>query len=73
MYSCSIIGFIRFFFSDYSGAGDNAISCATMLEILRAISQSNHSVKHNMIFLFNGAEENMLQVKPFIFFMPFTK
>lgn len=32
-----------------------------MLELLRVISHFNISLKNNIIFLFNGAEENMLQ------------
>lgn len=44
------------------GAGDNAISCSMMLEILRALSQSKEPIHHSIIFLFNGAEENLLQV-----------
>ncbi|KAL3869218.1 hypothetical protein ACJMK2_041927 [Sinanodonta woodiana] len=43
------------------GAGDNGISCAVMLELLRAISQSDVKLAHNILFLFNGAEENILQ------------
>ncbi|KAH3694079.1 endoplasmic reticulum metallopeptidase 1-like isoform X1 [Dreissena polymorpha] len=46
---------------DSPGAGDNAISCAVMLEILRVFSQSPVKQLHNIIFLFNGAEENLLQ------------
>lgn len=46
----------------YQGAGDNAVSCSVMLEIIRIISRSPVKLKHNVIFLFNGAEENMLQV-----------
>lgn len=33
-----------------------------MLEILRIITQSPKVLKHSVIFLFNGAEENILQV-----------
>ena len=33
-----------------------------MLEIIKIISTSSVKLKHNVIFLFNGAEENMLQV-----------
>jgi hypothetical protein len=44
------------------GAGDNAVSCSVMLEIIRILSMSSIKLKHNVIFLFNGAEENMLQV-----------
>ena len=33
-----------------------------MLEVLRVIAQSTKYLRHNIIFLFNGAEENILQV-----------
>ncbi|BFZ17005.1 hypothetical protein BsWGS_20044 [Bradybaena similaris] len=46
---------------DSPGAGDDAASCSVMLEILRAMSRSCVNIMHNIIFLFNGAEENMLQ------------
>lgn len=36
-----------------------------MLEILRVISHRPKLLKHNVIFLFNGAEENLLQVRQF--------
>lgn len=47
---------------DSPGAGDDAASCCVMLEMLRAMSQ-NPDIKlmHNIIFLFNSAEENILQ------------
>ena len=45
-----------------AGASDDAVSCALMLEVLRVISQQNTPLKHNVIFIFNGAEENILQV-----------
>ena len=32
-----------------------------MLEILRVMSGGQKHLKHNIIFLFNGAEENLLQ------------
>ena len=43
-------------------ASDDAVSCATMLEIIRCLSSSPHPspLKHAIIFLFNGAEENLL-------------
>ncbi|XP_060074400.1 endoplasmic reticulum metallopeptidase 1-like [Ylistrum balloti] len=46
---------------DAIGAGDDMSSCAVMLEIARSLSQSNKPLMHNIIFLFNGAEENLLQ------------
>lgn len=44
------------------GASDNGLNCAVMLEVLRKLSRSPEPLKHNIIFLFNGAEENVLQV-----------
>lgn len=46
----------------FLGGSDDGASCAVMLEILRVISHSSKLLKHNIIFLFNGAEENLLQV-----------
>ncbi|OWF56308.1 Endoplasmic reticulum metallopeptidase 1 [Mizuhopecten yessoensis] len=46
---------------DAIGAGDDMSSCAVMLEIARSLSQSSKPLMHNIIFLFNGAEENLLQ------------
>ncbi|XP_076081757.1 endoplasmic reticulum metallopeptidase 1-like isoform X1 [Mytilus galloprovincialis] len=46
---------------DSPGAGDNIASCAVMLELLRVLYISKEPLKHNIIFLFNGAEENILQ------------
>ncbi|XP_046484385.1 endoplasmic reticulum metallopeptidase 1-like isoform X1 [Neodiprion pinetum] len=43
------------------GASDNGINCAAMLEVLRVLSQSQTTLTHDIIFLFNGAEENPLQ------------
>lgn len=43
------------------GGSDDGAGCAVMLEILRIITQSPKILKHSVIFLFNGAEENILQ------------
>ncbi|XP_048508807.1 endoplasmic reticulum metallopeptidase 1-like isoform X2 [Athalia rosae] len=43
------------------GASDNGINCAVMLEVLRVLSQSTTTLDHDIIFLFNGGEENPLQ------------
>ena len=44
-------------------ASDDAVSCGTMLEILQAFSSEPHPFlpEHSLIFLFNGAEETVLQ------------
>lgn len=43
------------------GASDDAINCAIMLEIMRVLSRRKEALRHPIIFLFNGAEENILQ------------
>ncbi|XP_055524678.1 endoplasmic reticulum metallopeptidase 1-like [Wyeomyia smithii] len=43
------------------GASDDVASCAVMLEILRVMSRSPERNRHSIIFLFNGAEETLLQ------------
>ncbi|XP_076681167.1 endoplasmic reticulum metallopeptidase 1 isoform X2 [Andrena cerasifolii] len=48
-------------FADSPGGSDDGAGCAVMLEILRVIAHSSKLLKHNVIFLFNGAEENLLQ------------
>ncbi|XP_014243582.1 endoplasmic reticulum metallopeptidase 1-like isoform X1 [Cimex lectularius] len=47
--------------ADSPGGSDDAASCGVMLELLRVISLSSSPLKNNIIFLFNGAEENLLQ------------
>lgn len=44
-------------------ASDDAVSCATMLEILQSLSSDPKPFlpDHSIIFLFNGAEETVLQ------------
>ncbi|XGW10233.1 hypothetical protein V3C99_012038 [Haemonchus contortus] len=44
-----------------SGGSDDLASCAIMLELLRLLSQKMNVLKHDVIFLFNGAEESSLQ------------
>ncbi|XP_035827663.1 endoplasmic reticulum metallopeptidase 1 [Aplysia californica] len=46
---------------DSPGAGDDAASCAVMLEMMRALTQGELVLLHNIVFLFNSAEENILQ------------
>ncbi|KAF5270862.1 hypothetical protein FQA39_LY08307 [Lamprigera yunnana] len=43
------------------GGSDDGISCAIMLEILRKLSRSSERLQHDVIFLFNGAEEAVLK------------
>ncbi|KAM3846159.1 endoplasmic reticulum metallopeptidase 1 isoform 2-T2 [Vipera latastei] len=43
------------------GASDDAISCSVMLEILHTLSKSSEPLQQSVIFLFNGAEESILQ------------
>lgn len=42
------------------GASDDGAGCAVMMEILRVISKSDKILRHNIIFLFNGGEENFM-------------
>ncbi|XP_015914135.1 endoplasmic reticulum metallopeptidase 1 isoform X2 [Parasteatoda tepidariorum] len=43
------------------GSSDNVVSCAVMLEVLLSLSQHDQALPNEVIFLFNGAEENILQ------------
>ncbi|XP_063367980.1 endoplasmic reticulum metallopeptidase 1-like [Cydia amplana] len=42
------------------GASDNVAFCAILAEILHRVAQRTTKFKHNLIFLFNGAEESGL-------------
>lgn len=44
-----------------TGATDDLAACAVLLEVLRIISVTNTTLRHDLVFLFNGAEENILQ------------
>jgi len=44
------------------GASDDAVSCALMLEVLRVVASEDKSFRNEIIFLFNGGEESILQV-----------
>ncbi|KAF5278793.1 hypothetical protein FQA39_LY18351 [Lamprigera yunnana] len=46
--------------SQSPGASDDGAGCAVMLEMLRVLSQSDKILLHNIIFLFNGGEENFM-------------
>ena len=57
-------------------ASDDIVSCATMLEVLRSLSAEPHPLlaEHTLIFLFNGAEETILQASHgFIMQHPWAK
>jgi len=45
-----------------TGASDDAVSCSIMLEVLRIMSRDPLPHLHCVMFIFNGAEENVLQV-----------
>lgn len=44
------------------GASDDGASCAIMLEMLQLFSERKQPLRHDIIMLFNGAEENLMQV-----------
>ena len=44
------------------GASDDAVTCCLMLEVLNVLTRNDTTFPHSIIFIFNGAEENILQV-----------
>ncbi|EDW09410.2 endoplasmic reticulum metallopeptidase 1 [Drosophila mojavensis] len=44
-----------------ASAGDAGFMIVTMLEVLRVIASTKQTLEHPIVFLFNGAEENMMQ------------
>lgn len=44
------------------GASDDVLTCAIMIELVRVLSKLPVRLKHNVVFLFNGAEETPLEV-----------
>ncbi|CAB1318161.1 unnamed protein product [Coregonus sp. 'balchen'] len=44
-----------------TGASDDAVSCAVMLEVLHSLANLSTPLRHGVVFLFNGAEETMMQ------------
>lgn len=43
------------------GASDDAVACAIMLEVIRVLLSTRQPLRAPVLFLFNGAEENILQ------------
>ncbi|XP_063830921.1 endoplasmic reticulum metallopeptidase 1-like, partial [Ostrinia nubilalis] len=46
---------------DSPGASDDGAGCAVLLETLRALAAAPRPLRHSAVFLFNGAEENIMQ------------
>jgi len=44
------------------GASDDTVSCSIMLEVLHVMSHDPSPHRHCVMFIFNGAEENIVQV-----------
>ncbi|KAM3959411.1 LOW QUALITY PROTEIN: uncharacterized protein ACR2FA_006478 [Aphomia sociella] len=46
---------------DSPGASDDGAGCAVLLETMRALAAAPRPLRHDVVFLFNGAEENIMQ------------
>ncbi|KAG7296772.1 hypothetical protein JYU34_020708 [Plutella xylostella] len=55
------------------GASDNALFCAVLVDVFSILSKSETKLRHNVVFLFNGAEENPLQAVPGFLKHPWSK
>lgn len=44
-----------------AGASDDGAGCAVVLETLRALSAARAPLRHDVVALLNGAEENIMQ------------
>ncbi|XP_045455107.1 putative endoplasmic reticulum metallopeptidase 1-A [Melitaea cinxia] len=55
------------------GASDNGVFCSAMAEILSKLSRRKEKLKHNVVFLFNGAEESPLMASHGFLQHPWSK
>lgn len=44
-----------------AGASDDGAGCAVVLETLRALAAARAPLRHDVVALLNGAEENIMQ------------